>query len=198
MGTGCWLDAYTELAPHPRIGQNCTLLSLKVDEYVYMRQDCVMQNVEIGKFCSIAKEVFIGLGAHPMDGFSMSPLFYRRNNPLGIELINMDVGIEEYQKIIIGNDVWIGTRATIMDGVNIGHGAVIAANAVVTKDVPPYAVVAGVPARIIKYRFGEDKIKKLLSLEWWSWTLDEIMGKTSVSSSNSTSCLNLCDDEGSL
>jgi len=76
----------------------------------------------------------------------------------------------EFKKVTIGNDVWIGTRALIMDGVTVGDGAVIGAGAVVTKDVPPYAIVGGVPAKIIKYRFSEKKISQMLELQWWNDT----------------------------
>ena len=77
-------------------------------------------------------------------------------------------------QVIIGNDVWIGANVIILPGVNIGHGAVIAAGAVVTKDVEPYAIVGGVPAKLIKYRFNAEERQKLLSIAWWNWSLDKI------------------------
>ena len=95
-------------------------------------------------------------------------------NALGLQLVDKDVYFEEYAKISIGHDVWIGARAIILDGVNVGHGAIIAANSVVTKDVSPYAIVAGVPAKMIKYRFSEDKIEQLLTSSWWNWSLEDI------------------------
>ena len=76
--------------------------------------------------------------------------------------------------IIVGNDVWIGAKATIMSGVKIGDGAIVGATATVTKDVPPYAIVAGNPAKIIKYRFNEKQIESLLKIAWWDWTEDRI------------------------
>ncbi len=177
IGKGCWIDDRTAVAAHTRIRQGCVLLGSSVGEYTYTGQGCVFQNTEIGKFCSVAQGVFSGLGAHPLDLFTTSPLFYRKRNTLRIELVEKDLDFEEYHPIKIGHDVWVGARAVIMDGVTVGHGAVIAANAVVTKDVPPYAVVGGVPARIIKYRFGEDKIKELLASGWWNWPLEEIREK---------------------
>ena len=77
----------------------------------------------------------------------------------------------------VGHDVWIGSRAIVLDGIVVGNGAVIAANALVTKDVPPYAIVAGIPAKIIKYRFKQDKIDKLIDSKWWELSLNEIKQK---------------------
>lgn len=75
---------------------------------------------------------------------------------------------------VIGNDVWIGYDATIMPGVTVGHGAIIATKAVVTKDIPPYAIVGGNPAKVIKMRFSESKVEKLLALAWWDWPIERI------------------------
>ena len=114
-----------------------------------------MQNTTIGNYCSIARNVSIGLGLHPLNLFSTSPIFYKRQNALLLDLISKDNEFKEYQPITIGNDVWIGANAIIMDGITIGNGAVIAAGAVVTKNVPAYAIMGGVPAKLIKYRFAE-------------------------------------------
>jgi len=82
--------------------------------------------------------------------------------------------------VVIGNDCWIGTEVMILSGVNIGHGAVIGARAVVSKDVPPYAVVVGNPARVVKFRFAEDIIERLLTLQWWDWSADKILALRDV------------------
>lgn len=95
-------------------------------------------------------------------------------NTFNLKVVDADLEFEEYAHIDIGNDVWIGARAIIMDGIKIGHGAVVAANAVVTKDIPPYAIVGGIPAKIIKYRFEPDKIERLIQSEWWKWDLEKI------------------------
>jgi len=81
---------------------------------------------------------------------------------------------EELKRTQIGNDVWIGARAIVLDGISIGDGAVIAAGAVVTKDVPPYAIVGGVPAKLIRYRFEDDVIQELLKWKWWDLSLDDL------------------------
>lgn len=113
---------------------------------------------EIGKYCSIANDAVIGAREHPLEYFSTHPVSHDCVNYPGKE-----------KKTIIGNDVWIGTRAFIKKGVTIGDGAVIAANAVVTKNIPPYAVAAGVPTKIVKYRFEDEIIEELLKLQWWNF-----------------------------
>lgn len=122
---------------------------------------CIDYCESIGKYCSIARDVSIGVGEHPTDWISTSPLFYNKNRRL--------VGETTYENsnvvggTIIGNDVWIGTKVVILKGVKIGNGAIIAAGAVVTKDVLPYSVVGGVPAKEIKKRFSDEIIEILES-----------------------------------
>jgi acetyltransferase-like isoleucine patch superfamily enzyme len=121
----------------------------------------------IGAFCSIGPEVIIGgLGTHPTNFVSTHPVFYSRLCQSGITFSSENL-VEELKSVTVGNDVWIGARALILDGVTIGDGAIIAAGAVVTTDVPPYAIVGGVPAKIIRYRFSEDIISILLEWKWW-------------------------------
>jgi acetyltransferase-like isoleucine patch superfamily enzyme len=129
------------------------------------RQGCI--DVTIGSFCSIAAEVlFLQSSEHRTDCVSTYPfrklLFDERALPP--EKRGNSKG-----PIIIGNDVWIGRRAMILSGVRIGHGAVVGAGSVVTKDVPPYAIVAGNPARIVRYRFDRETIAALLRIAWWDW-----------------------------
>jgi chloramphenicol O-acetyltransferase type B len=160
IGKNCW------------IGTGCLILKSTIADYSYMGKSCKVQNAEIGSFCSIANEVTIGLGIHPKDFFSTSPIFYRSKNlifDLGEERFT-----EEYKPIHIGHDVWIGTRALILDGVHIGNGAIVAANAVVTKDVPEYAIVAGIPAKVINYRFDAPKRVGLSKTQWWDWDIYKI------------------------
>lgn len=177
IDAGCCIDGRSEIAPNTHVLSNCIIVNCKIEPFTYIGKNCLVQNTTIGRFCSIANDVFIGLGKHPIDLVSTSTLFYRVRNTLKIQLIDKDNDFEEYADISIGHDVWIGARAILMDGIKIGNGAIIAANAVVTKDVPPYAIVAGVPAKIIKYRFLEDKIEELQKSAWWNLTLEEIRQK---------------------
>lgn len=129
----------------------------------------------IGAFCSIAANVGVSYGDHPLHLTSTSPAFYLGNFGL-IDKTWFDV--TPYQKkIIIDHDVWIGRDVTLLTGVHIGVGAVVAAGAVVTRDVPPYAVVGGVPARILKYRFEEKTRERLLASSWWLWPDDELRAR---------------------
>jgi acetyltransferase-like isoleucine patch superfamily enzyme len=171
---GCSFNQNTIIHPNVHILENCILNNSEVHSYSYLGKNCLIQNTTIGKFCSIANDVSIGLGNHPLDYFSTSPLFYRKFNPLKIELVSNDLIFEDYKHITIGNDVWIGTNSIIMDGVVVGDGSVIAANSVVTKNVIPYSVVGGVPAKLIKYRFSEEKIFELINNKWWDLSLSQI------------------------
>ncbi|WP_417458330.1 CatB-related O-acetyltransferase [Kordiimonas sp.] len=130
--------------------------------------------LEIGRFCAFATgTTFIMNGAnHRMDGPSTFP-FPIFGESWG-EHIGLLMGLPTRGDTIVGHDVWIGYKAMIMPGVKIGSGAIIAAGSVVTDDVPPYAIVGGNPARVIKMRFDETTIDRLLALEWWFWPVEDI------------------------
>lgn len=129
------------------------LIDSILGDYSYVGGHVKIQYAQIGKFCSIAEGVKIGLGIHPLNLTSTHPAFYSPQSHWKDEITPIiPENLEEYKRVIIGDDVWIGTNAIIMDGVTIGNHAVIAAGAVVTKNVPEYAIVGGVPARIIKFR----------------------------------------------
>jgi len=132
----------------------------------YLAQNAIVSKTTIGKYCSIGPNLICGWGIHPTDYISTSPYFYSSGKQNGHSLVNETV-FEERQPIVIGNDVFIGANVTILDGVTIGDGAVIGAGAVVSKDIPPYAIAVGVPIEVIKYRFSQDVIDKLLVLKWW-------------------------------
>lgn len=131
-------------------------------------------NTSIGAFCSIGPRVILGHGEHPVNYLSTSPYFYfdelaykKQTNVSHPEYWNL-------QPINIGNDVWIGDGVFVKNGITVGDGAIIGARSVVTKDIPPYAIVVGCPAKIIRYRFDEKTIEELLKLRWWDLD-DEII-----------------------
>lgn len=147
-----------------------------IGRHSYVGYNSEIHSCDIGSFCSIANQLIVGGAKHPLDWVSTSPVFYNVGGGTGRHLGHQDV--EPLKRTIIGNDVWIGSRVTIMQGLKIGTGAVIGAGAVVTKDVPPYAVVVGVPASIVKYRFNDDVIKELLESEWWKLSDEELRNFT--------------------
>ncbi len=157
----------SDIAGSAHIRSKCKVRYSKVGRYSYMDSGSSVSYAEIGAFCSIAAEVAIGGGAHPLDTVSTSPLFCRGSNIFRKNLAS--IPYEPYRTTVIGNDVWIGTRAIVLQGVTVGNGAVIGAGAVVTKDVPPYAIVAGNPARILRMRFPEETAAALEALAWWGW-----------------------------
>lgn len=137
----------------------------------------------IGKFCAIATGIkFIMSGAnHKLDGFSTYPFFiFKRGWEEGFDFASLPYKGDT----VVGNDVWIGYGATIMPGINIGNGAIIGSMAVVTKDVPPYAIVGGNPAKIIRTRFDEATIEELQAIRWWDWSIEKISQNIGIITGN--------------
>jgi virginiamycin A acetyltransferase len=128
----------------------------------------------IGKFCALARGIkFIMNGAnHKLDGFSTYPFYIFGN---GWETATPEPGDLPYKgNTVIGNDVWVGYEAVMMPGVKVGDGAIVAAKSVVVGDVPPYAIVGGNPARLIRQRFGDEVVEGLLAIAWWDWNIGKI------------------------
>ncbi|WP_426123170.1 CatB-related O-acetyltransferase [Pararhizobium sp. PWRC1-1] len=142
---------------------------------VLYHYDFIGDRLEIGRYCALAQGVtFIMNGAnHAMQGFSTYPFgIFPGAWRDGFDPAGYASGYRG--DTTVGNDVWIGTKATIMPGVTIGDGAIIGAHAVVAKDVPPYSVVAGNPGRVVKRRFGDDIVERLQAIAWWNWPVDTV------------------------
>lgn len=156
-----------EVGKYNTIYSNVTVGNSKLGNYVYIADGTIISNSSIGNFCSIGSNVKIGLGMHPTNFVSTFPAFFSIRKQGQVTFVENN-SFEETGSVVIGNDVWIGYNSIIMDNIVIGDGAIVGAGAVVTKDVKPYSIVGGVPAKHIKNRFNDDQILKLIKLKWWN------------------------------
>ena len=158
------------------VNRNCILDSCHIGLASYTNQNTVLKNVIIGKFCCISWNVTLyGGSSHNYSAPSMYSSYHWKY------IFGKSISLNsEKSKTIIGNDVWIGNGAIVINGVKIGNGAVIGAGAVVTKDIPPYSIVAGVPAKIIKMRFDDRTIQRLQKIKWWDWPLETISSNEEI------------------
>lgn len=163
------------IKPNAKISKQLKIIG----RHTFIHSGVVLDFVsEIGAFCSISRDVKIGLGSHPKKYLSTSPLFYAKERGM-ISSSSYDT-TEEKGFTIIEDDVLISANACILEGIRIGTGAIVGAGAVVTHDIPPYAIVAGIPAKIIGYRFDKETCEMLLSEKWWTLPLEEIQKKSKL------------------
>ena len=162
----------SKLHMHVIIHDNCKIINSQIGNYSYIGNNSYVTNCEIGKYTSIASGFTCAFGRHPISEIvSTHPFFYSKkwNKNLKNDLFEEYRYIDKENKVLakIGNDVWIGTNVIILDGITIGDGAIIGAGTIVTKNVPPYSICVGVPAKVISYRFEKNVINKLEKIKWW-------------------------------
>lgn len=167
-------DPKTKFTKKSALRRGCKCYDVQLGDYSAVGVKSNLIRVRIGRFSVIARNCDIGLGVHPTCFLTPHSIFYNHRpwsmHPEWVKKADVEIGKITH----IGNDVWVGAKATIMDGVTIGDGAIVAAGSVVVKDVPPYAIVGGAPAKIIKYRYPEEMIARLLEIKWWDLPDKEI------------------------
>ena len=159
LGDGCSLSRLVELGPGVTIG-----------DWSYINSGTIVASGRIGRFCSIGSYSQIGMADHPIEFLSTSPLLYGPRNVFGDGSHWEHYGAPPE----VGSDVWIGAQVFVRQGVTVGHGAVIGAGSIVVKDIPPYAIAAGAPARVLRYRFSPATVERLLDQRWWNLPVSEL------------------------
>ncbi len=165
----CQLGKFTE------IGERCILAECQIGDYSYIERHCEAIYTTVGKFCAIAADVRLNALQHPTRRVSQHKITYRPNEYfVGAKVDSEFRAMRQGNRVTIGHDVWIGHGAIILPGVSIGDGAVIGAGAVVTKNVAAYSIVAGTPARHIKWRIEPAVARTIIELAWWDWPHDKL------------------------
>ena len=169
FGGPAFLDRCAVLGPHVQIGRYCSL-----------GESSLLKRGTVGSFCAIAARVAINPFNHPMNWLSIHEFQFRSDSygwvPEYREMERLTRTADMFSEVKLGNDIWIGTNVAVMGGVTIGDGAVIGAGSIVTKDIPPYAMVIGVPAVVKRFRFPDVIIERLLRAKWWELDLGDLSG----------------------
>ncbi|GGD97746.1 acetyltransferase [Aureimonas endophytica] len=167
--TDCRLGRYVEIA------EGCRVAESELGDYSYLMENCAVWGATIGKFVNIASTVRLNATNHPVERATLHHFTYRAGDYFDdAEDEAPFFAARRARRVTIGHDVWIGHGATVLPGVSIGNGAVVGAGAVVSKDVAPYAIVGGVPARLIRERFSAELGARMDRLAWWDWPHDRL------------------------
>lgn len=145
---------------------------VRIGRHSYMNNGMIRPCVSVGRFCSIGRNVVIAAADHPLDALTTHPVAWQARAPL--ERPQSSLRAKKSTFTEIGHDVWIGDNVVVVSGVRIGNGAVVGANSVVTRDVPPYSIVGGVPARLIRTRFSDPIVDRLIASEWWLLHIESV------------------------
>ncbi|NUH65118.1 chloramphenicol acetyltransferase [Sulfitobacter sp. S0837] len=160
----------TQFGRYVEIGRGSRLNHSSINDYSYCDRWCDIANTQVGKFSNIAASVRIGATDHPMEKASLHHFHYRAGDYFdGAEDDAAWFALRRSRRTVIGHDTWLGHGAQVRPEVSIGHGAVVAGGAIVTRDVPSYMIVAGIPAKPLRRRFSEDVAARMEEMAWWDW-----------------------------
>ena len=172
---GTLWDTKSSFRKFTHILRGARLNNAHIGKYSRVGVNCKLTNVTVGNFSCIGADCVVGVGQHPTNYLTYHSIFYKQGNwGWHDDWIKYPKGFQEQAQITIGNNVWIGQKVVIMDGVTIGDNSIVATGAIVTKDVPPYSIVGGVPAKVIKTLFNDEMRKRLDEIQWWNLEDNEI------------------------
>jgi acetyltransferase-like isoleucine patch superfamily enzyme len=163
---------HSVIARNVKIHAGSHIFKSCIDRFTDIGYDCKIINSNLGSFCSLGSNIVIGGPDHTVNWVSTSAVFNSNVDAIKIKFGNNE--FNPFKTTTIGHDVWIGDNVLVKAGLKIGSGSIIGMGSVVTKDIPPYQIWAGNPARFIKFRFNQEMIDKLLSIEWWNWDENKI------------------------